>query len=1033
MAYAELHCLTHYSFQRAASPPEALVERAFQLGYMALAITDECSVAGIVKAWQASKEHKIKLIYGSEFSCAEFGLFVLLAKSRLGYAQLSALITRCRRDAEKGSYHFRGAMLWESPLSDCIVLWRPVYETQAELSVCAKKLKAAYPNQHWLLYHRQLNARDAVNTRQLKIWSDTWQWPIVAAGGVLIHTPEQLPLLHVMQAIRAHCKVTELGSKRYANTEVSMRAIADLTQLFPKAWREASLYISAQCDFDLGTLRYEYPAEVVPQGFTPNAYLRQLGYQGLRWRYPEGPPDKVRSQLENELALVAELNYAHFFLTIYDLVVFARQQGILHQGRGSAANSVLCYCLGITAVNPAQSDLLFERFISRERNEPPDIDVDFEHERREEVIQYIYQKYGRERAALAATVITYRVRSALKDVGKALGFPEARIQQWINRLDRRDTEEDWRVQLQEMGLMNHPQGHHLLQLTEDILRFPRHLSQHVGGFVIAAGALSDLVPIENAAMSERTVIQWDKDDIEALCLLKVDVLALGMLTAIRKTLALLPHFYQMNHTLASIPQGDNKVYRMLQKADSVGVFQIESRAQMNMLPRLKPNCFYDLVIQIAIVRPGPIQGDMVHPYLRRREGKEPVTYPGPEVQAVLERTLGVPIFQEQVIKLAMVAAGFTGGEADGLRRAMASWRSKGKLLMFEDKLVRGMLARGYTRDFAERLFAQICGFGEYGFPESHAASFANLAYASSWLKYHCPAAFYVGLLNSYPMGFYTPSQLVQDARQHGIEILPICVNHSHWDHQLIARTGEPAIRLGFRLIKGLSQAEAEVLVQMRPAQGFVNIDALEACLAPQKMSRRAYECLASANAFAALAGHRYQTRWDMTKLESKKLDIKQLSFLAVAEDMRGDHRLSGPSELDDLCEDYSTLGLTLGRHPVALLEEMAELPSHRKACELNTLRPGQLVTIVGVVTNRQRPGTASGVTFITLEDDTGAMNVVLWQDLARKQRREWLKASLLCVKGILEMEADVIHIVAGDMRDLSARLPIARIKSRDFH
>ncbi|RUO29535.1 error-prone DNA polymerase [Aliidiomarina sanyensis] len=1033
MAYAELHCLTHYSFQRAASAPEVLVERAAELGYAALAITDECSVAGVVKAWQASKAHKMKLIYGSEFNCPELGLFVVLAKNRQGYAQLSGLITRCRRAADKGSYQFSGAMLWELPLKDCIVLWRPTFETKVDLSACAAQLKGAYPKHHWLLYHRQLTVKDKQQTRQLKVWSEAWEWPIVAAGGVLIHAPEQLPLLHVMQAIRARCKVTDLGAKRYANAEVSLRSIADLTQIFPAAWREASLHISAQCHFDLGSLRYEYPAEVVPQGFTPNEYLRQLGYQGLRWRYPQGAPDKVRDQLENELALVAELHYAHFFLTIYDLVVFARQQGILHQGRGSAANSVLCYCLGITAVNPAQSDLLFERFISRERNEPPDIDVDFEHERREEVIQYIYQKYGRERAALAATVITYRVRSALKDVGKALGFPEARIQQWIDRLDRRDKEDDWRTQLQEMGVMNHPQGHHLLRLTECILRFPRHLSQHVGGFVIAAGNLSDLVPVENASMPERTVIQWDKDDIEALCLLKVDVLALGMLTAIRKMLALLPRFYQMNHTLASIPQGDDKVYRMLQKADSVGVFQIESRAQMNMLPRLKPRCFYDLVIQIAIVRPGPIQGDMVHPYLRRREGKEAVTYPGPEVKDVLERTLGVPIFQEQVIKLAMVAAGFTGGEADALRRAMASWRSKGKLLVFEDKLIRGMLARGYTRDFAERLFAQICGFGEYGFPESHAASFANLAYASSWLKHHCPAAFYVGLLNSYPMGFYSPSQLVQDARQHGIEILPICVNHSEWDHQLIARAGEPAIRLGFRLIKGLSQVEAEALVRVRPAQGFSDIDALETRLGAANLSRRAYEHLASANAFAALAGHRYQTRWDMTKLESSKPDTNQLSLLAVAENMRGDYTLPGPTELDDMCEDYSTLGLTLGRHPVALLDEMGELPVHRKAHELKALRHGQLVTIVGVVTNRQRPGTASGVTFMTLEDDTGTMNVVLWQDLARQQRREWLKASLLSVKGILEMEGDVIHIVAGDMRDLSARLPVARIKSRDFH
>lgn len=1053
MAYAELHCLSHYSFLRAASAPGELVERAAKLGYQSIAITDECSFAGLVKAWKVAKAlpansseaQHFHLISGSEFRCKEFGIFVLLVQNRQGYAELGKFISQCRRAAAKGSYAFHAKDLLKSELANCLLLWKPPEEgfyaevaadgaesssLRAEsnkLLVLASELKNHFIGRSWLMYQRYLQAHDRQHMRTFRQLSEQMNWPVVATGGVLMHHSQRLPLLHVLQSIHSHETVANLGDKLVPNAEACLRDLDSLQQIFPAAWLKETVRVSERCNFNLSELRYEYPAEVVPEGFTPNGYLQQLGQQGLRWRYPNGVPEKIRAQLNKELELVAELGYAHFFLTIHDVVVFARQQGILHQGRGSAANSVLCYCLGITAVNPAQSDLLFERFISRERNEPPDIDVDFEHERREEVIQYIYNKYGRHRAALAATVITYRLRSALRDVGKALGFPEAQLQQLLHRLDRRDSEEDWRQQLQSMGVMNHPQGAHLLALTSELLGFPRHLSQHVGGFVIAAGELSDLVPVENAAMPDRTVIQWDKDDIEALCLLKVDVLALGMLTAIRKSLHLLPEFYQQQYTLASIPLDDPEVYRMLQKADSVGVFQIESRAQMNMLPRLKPKCFYDLVIQIAIVRPGPIQGDMVHPYLRRRAGLEAVSYPSAEVESVLHRTLGVPIFQEQVIKLAMVAAGFTGGEADSLRRAMASWRSKGKLMGFEEKLIQGMLARGYSQEFAERLFAQICGFGEYGFPESHSASFANLAYVSAWLKRHCAAAFYVGLLNSQPMGFYTASQLVQDARRHRVEILPISINASNWDHQLQKSNGEPAIRLGFRLIKGLAKKDMVALLANRPTSGFNDMAEFERYATENSLSGNAQEHLASANAFAELSGNRYQTRWDTTKLG------EQLPLLAGAETQAGDYALAAPSELADMQEDYSTTGLTLGRHPLAILNDHDVLPRHRKASELAGLRAGQLVTVIGLVTNRQRPGTASGVTFMTLEDESGTINIVLWQDLARRQRRQWMKARLLQVKGILEMEGDVIHIVAGDMRDLSGQLPIAQLKSRDFH
>lgn len=1085
MAYAELHCLSHYSFLRAASSPAELVLQAAQLGYSAIAITDECSYAGLVKAWQASKQVNLKLISGSEFRCKQFGVFVLLAQNRQGYGQIGRFISQCRRAAEKGSYTFQAQNLLESDLSNCLLLWLPRFmqtahanrqcatdgatATTAEFTTpssasrnpiveLAQQLQAAFPQRCWLMYQRYLQPADRQHMQYLRQFSAITGWPIVATGGVRIHHRERLPLLHVLQAIRKHVPVAKLGFSRLANAEVSLRTLAELEQLLPAKWLAETEVIAQRCSFNLSELRYEYPAEVVPQGFTANGYLRQLGLQGLRWRYPNGVPKAIRAQLEKELTLVEELGYAHFFLTIHDVVVFARQQNILHQGRGSAANSVLCYCLGITAVNPAQSQLLFERFISRERNEPPDIDVDFEHERREEVIQYIYNKYGRNRAALAATVITYRLRSALRDVGKALGFPEAQIEQLLNRLDRRDSESDWRMQLQQMGVMNHPQGAHLLMLTEALLGFPRHLSQHVGGFVIAAGELADLVPIENAAMAERTVIQWDKDDIEALCLLKVDVLALGMLTAIRKTFALLPDFYGVHHSLASIPQDDPQVYRMLQKADSVGVFQIESRAQMNMLPRLKPNCFYDLVIQIAIVRPGPIQGDMVHPYLRRRAGKEAITYPNPAVEEVLKRTLGVPIFQEQVIKLAMVAAGFSGGEADALRRAMAIWRSKGKLMAFQEQLINGMRVRGYSQEFAERLFEQICGFGEYGFPESHSASFANLAYASSWLKCHYPAAFYVGLLNSQPMGFYTASQLIQDARRHHVEVLPISINSSTWNHALQPSADpqhaevlsvstetsaqpsakgakEPMIRLGFRLIKGLAHHELNRLLQHRPAAGFTDMqEFLQICEACG-FSDRGKELLASANALAELSGNRYQTRWNLTTLRepNPQRQTEQLSLLNVHEQPMNEYALAAPNEFANMQEDYQFLGLTLGKHPLALLHELDVLPKHRTANDLPSLRSGQLVTAIGLVTNRQRPSTASGVTFLTLEDHTGTINVVLWQELARRQRKQWLKAQLLQVKGVLEIEGDVIHIVAGDLRDLTGQLPNAQVKSRDFH
>lgn len=1027
MSYAALHCLSHYSFLRAASSPSALVEQAAALGYQAIAITDECSVAGMVKAWQTAKTQKIKLIVGTELRSPNSGRFILLARTRLGYGQMCRLISHCRRAAKKGEYRFVPEHLVRQNLSECLCIWRPpANEIDSRVLTLLTSLATCFRNRIWIGYERSLQDDDSFRLEKLMTLSQKYNWPLVSCPCVLMHKAENSDLLEVMRSIEHGCSVDELGYRAVRNQNARLLSLEEMRSLYTEAQLEESLRIAELCEFDPKTLRYEYPAEVVPEGKTPDQWLGVLTRAGARKRYPKGVPKSVAAQLERELTLVRELGYAHFFLTIHDVVSFAQEQGILHQGRGSAANSAVCYCLGITAVNPAQSDLLFERFISKERNEPPDIDVDFEHERREEVIQYIYRKYGRDRAALAATVITYRIRSALRDVGKALGFSEGLITELLARLDRRDREEGWHEQLAQLGVLKHPRGKALLRLTQQLLGTPRHLSQHVGGFVIASGPLAELVPVENAAMNERTVIQWDKDDLEALCLLKVDVLALGMLTALRKGLALLPEFYQERYELADIPQEDPQVYRMLQKADSVGLFQIESRAQMNMLPRLKPATFYDLVVQIAIVRPGPIQGDMVHPYLRRRDGIEAIDYPSEAVADVLKRTLGVPIFQEQVIKLAMVAAGFTGGEADQLRRAMAAWKSHGQLEPFRYKLVQGMLARGYTEQFAERLYAQIKGFGEYGFPESHAASFAILAYASAWLKFHYPAAFYVGLLNSLPMGFYSPSQLIQDARRHGVVLRSVCINASQWDHQLRKTNTTPEIQLGFRLVKGVNRATIEMLIQQRPQQGFTDMTQIKSL----GLSGRNMSALASADAFAAISGHRYQARWQMESLG------EQLPLLTVAEHHH-DITFAEPHPLDNMREDYQSMGLTLGEHPVALLRQylaaQKALPRHQQAETLKELRHGQIVTVLGLVTGRQRPGTSKGVTFITLEDETGNINVVLWQDAGRKQRKEWLRARLLMVRGTLEKHGDIIHIVAGRLKDYTDRLPVDRIASRDFH
>ncbi|TGG95848.1 DNA polymerase III subunit alpha [Natronospirillum operosum] len=1028
--FAELHALSNFSFLRGASHPEELIMQAAELGYEALALTDECSVAGVVRAWQRKRQQQlsIRLIVGSEFRRDDLHLIVL-ASNREGYAQLCRLITRCRRRAPKGSYQLLDEDLTPEALPDCLALWYPAGSTETGQDRAAW-LAAVFPDRLWIALRHHLSAGDDARCRQARQLAAVSGLPLVCANDVHMHTPERQMLQDTLTAIRHGCTVQTAGYHLFPNAERHLRSMERLHSLYGEALLTESVRIARRCTFELDSLSYEYPSELVPPGMSAADYLRQLTREGEQRRYPRGTPLPVQATLRKELQLITDLGYEHFFLTIEDLVRFARNRGILCQGRGSAANSAVCYCLGITEVDPTKATLLFERFVSKERNEPPDIDVDFEHERREEVMQYIYVKYGRHRAALAATVITYRAKSAIRDVGKALGYPTTDLDRLIDGLDRRDRDNPWYDQLQQQCQSREDRlAARFARLVGEIRHFPRHLSQHVGGFVIAADNLDRLVPTENAAMAERTVIQWDKDDLEALGLLKVDVLALGMLTAIRKCLQSLQQFHGRPFRVEDIPPDDPATYRMLQQADSVGVFQVESRAQMSMLPRLRPKTFYDLVVQIAIVRPGPIQGDMVHPYLTHRQDPDSVTYPNEAIRKVLERTYGVPIFQEQVIALAMAAAGFSPGEADQLRRAMASWKRHGHMEELQSRLIQGMLDNGHSADFADRLCRQIQGFGEYGFPESHAASFALLAYVSAWLKCHHPAAFCCALLNSQPMGFYSPSQLLQDLRRHDVTLLPVDINRSHWDHSLEPdpeQSSTPALRLGFRQVKGVNRERLQAVLSARPEGGFADLLGIRRL---NLLHRSDWAALASADALSALAGHRYQVRWDvMGQVESTPL---------LQSELFGEEPLSltAPAEGESILEDYHSLGLTLGRHPLALLRERGHLPGVLTADSLQDegLSPPCAVTVCGLVTGRQRPGSASGVTFVTLEDETGNVNVVVWLDLARRQRQVLLASHLLRVRGKLEREGDVIHVIAHHLDNCSAWLSELKVKSRDFH
>ncbi len=1035
MPYAELHCFSNFTFLTGASHPEELAVRALELGYTALAITDTCSVAGIPRAWVALKNSPVKLITGSHFAVSESPdslatEIILLARDRVGYGQLCQLITTARRRAPKGQYYLGGEDLTKHELGHCLCLWAPkkLYQVALEdARQCGHWLRSIFGSRFWLTAERTLENREDEHLQQLNALASHLQCSITAAGHVHTHRRDRQPLQDVLTAIRHGCTVETAGKHLFQNGERYLRPIPVLQRLYPETWLKESLAIADQCTFDPGSLKYEYPSDLVPEGLSPARYLAQLTREGEHTRFPEGTPLPVQALIKKELALISEMRYEHYFLTLHDIVDFARRQGILCQGRGSAANSAVCYCLGITEVDPRKVELLFERFISKDRNEPPDIDVDFEHERREEVIQYIYRRYTRERAALVATVIRYRPRSAIRDVGKALGLDATLVEQLLNGIDWRDRETDWRQQILDKKLTRNPKvATQFFTLVNTLLGFPRHLSQHVGGFVISAGALAELVPIENAAMVNRTVIQWDKDDLESLGLMKVDVLALGMLSAIRKSLDLISEQTGQTVRMQDIPSDDSNVYGMLQTGDSIGVFQVESRAQINMLPRLKPEKYYDLVIEVAIVRPGPIQGDMVHPYLRRKHGLEAVNYPNDAIRGVLERTLGVPIFQEQVIKLAMVAAGFSAGEADQLRRAMAAWKSHGDMTPFREKLLRGMLERGHSAEFAERIYKQICGFGGYGFPESHAASFALLVYVSAWIKHYYPSAFYCGLLNSQPMGFYSPSQLVQDARRHKVEVLPPNINISQWDHTL--ENQHQSLRLGLRLIRGLSKQVGQKVVDLRPQDGYRNIAHFRQTTG---LNQHEMETLAAANALSDISDNRRQAYWQLLGQTSPAaLFVGE----AASSYLGGDQvTLQKPSEGQDSLEDYTTQGLTLGRHPVAILREQGHFRQCLSGQELLTAEPGRPVQVVGLVTGRQRPGSASGVTFVTLEDETGNINVVVWLDTARRQRQPLLTARLMHVKGILEREGNIVHVMAGKLSDLSHLIQTMKVPSRDFH
>ncbi|MDG1894847.1 MAG: error-prone DNA polymerase [Fuerstiella sp.] len=1060
--YAELHCRTNYSFLEGASHADELVVTAQSLGYRALAITDRNSLAGVVRAHVAARKAGLKLLIGAEIVPTDGPAVVLLATDRAAYGRLSQLITVGRRRAPKGECRLKFADIVDQNegLLCCVPMstesqqrYAGTFQADVRSEVAEEQLircQAVFGDRCYALAELHLAANDLAKLHRWIEICDRLQLPLAVANDVHYHVTERRPLHDVVTAIRCNAALQSLGHELHPNGERFLKPTSDLLRLFDDHTEllQRTCEIADRCEFSLDELRYEYPEELVPDGTTLPEHLAALTWQGAEKRYPKGVPEKVLNLIRHELSLIGEMKYEAYFLTVYDLVRFARSRGILCQGRGSAANSVVCFCLGVTSVDPDRIEVLFERFISKERDEAPDIDVDFEHERREEVLQYLYERYGRERAGMTGVVITYRPRSAVRDVAKTLALSNDRIDKLASQLEHVDQSEQMPERVREGGI--DPEsllGRRLIKLVTTLLGFPRHLSQHVGGMVMSRGPLSELVPIENAAMPGRTVIQWDKNDLDALGLLKVDCLALGMLSCIRRCFEMIELHHRRKLTLANVPSEDSAIYDMVSAADTVGVFQIESRAQMSMLPRLKPHCFYDLVIEVAIVRPGPIQGDMVHPYLRRRNGEEPVEYPNKALRSVLHKTLGVPIFQEQAMRLAIVAAGFTPGEADQLRRAMGAWRKTGVIEQFRRKLVDGMLSNDYDRDFAERIFKQISGFGEYGFPESHAASFALLVYVSAWLKRYHPAVFAAALINSQPMGFYAPAQLVRDAREHGVHVSPVDVNSSDWDctleplddaatdedtasteHVLLDHHDENhSLRLGFRLLRGFSQEHAIVIEDARRSGGaFSSFDDFSRRTA---LGRTALQQLARADAFSALDINRRDALW-------KSLPAQQA--MPLFKDLKGpmadeaDPDLPTMSDQDNVVQDYATAGLSLKQHPVSFLREQLAQLRAISAAGLAEHTPDRRVKVAGLVLMRQRPQTAAGITFMTLEDETGIANLVIYPNVWQRFRQTARFATVLMASGRLQREGDVIHVVCDRLDDVSEMLQRLESRSRDF-
>ena len=1054
VSYAELHCRTNYSFLEGASHADELAARAAELGLKAIAVTDRNSLAGVVRAHVAAKDAGLKLLIGAEIVPDDGPSVVLLATDRDAYGRLSRLITIGRRRAPKGECRLKVADILEHaegllccvPLSEegrCRFERRYVPGMTTDVAgTYLQAMKDCFGDRCYGLAELHCGPNDQEHLQRWRSVCSQLNIPIVAANDVHYHDSRRRALHDVVTAIRHAASLQSLGHELFPNGE---RHLKSGRQLLPLFAGDASIIartveVADRCTFSLDELRYEYPEELVPADVTPIQHLTSLAIHGAKLRYQDGLPTKVQDLIRHELTLIEELHYEAYFLTVYDLVRFARERRILCQGRGSAANSVVCYCLGVTSVDPALIDVLFERFISRERNEAPDIDIDFEHERREEVLQYLFERYGRDRAGMTGAVITYRPRSAIRDIGRALALSSDRIDKLANQMEHVDHAEQFPERMREGGIDPASLlGRRMLELLNSLLTFPRHLSQHSGGMVMSRGLLSELVPIENAAMPGRTVIQWDKDDLDALGLLKVDCLSLGMLSCIRRAFDLIEKHHGRTLTLANVPSEDPAVYDMISAADTIGVFQIESRAQMSMLPRLKPHCFYDLVIEVAIVRPGPIQGDMVHPYLRRRAGEEPVDYPNQAVRSVLHKTLGVPIFQEQAMRMAIVAAGFTPGEADQLRRAMGAWRKTGVIAMFHEKLVHGMTDRGYDAEFAERVFKQISGFGEYGFPESHAASFALLVYVSAWIKRYHPAIFAAALINSQPMGFYAPAQLVRDAREHGVVILPADISHSNWDCTLERIDGDPAsgrfrhdderyaLRLGFRLLRGFSQEHGRWIEAIRQRDG--KFRSFEEFAQRTQLNRATLQLLSRADAFASLRIERREAYWKSLPAR-EQLPLFDEPEAAAKEDHVPE--LPEMSALDQVVEDYSSAGLSLRRHPVSFLREQLVQLRSVTAEQLAELTPDRRVKVAGLVLMRQRPSTANGITFVTLEDETGVTNLVVFPSVWQHFRQAARFATVIMATGRLQREGDVIHVVCERLDDVSEMLEQIDPKARNF-